>query len=411
MYWKRRSGLRPGGLVVVCPPGREVSDVVHQYASRAICVVQKKPRGTADALRCALPQLRGSAQVLVLCADTPLLSVAVLRSLQRRAAAAPALLTFIAVQPFGYGRIVKKGGKVERIVEERDATPAERRINEVYAGALALPLPLLVSMLRRIGDNNAAGERYLTDIAALTAAAGRPAVAVCGSEAECAGINTAADLERLTALLRERSAAALLARGVRLADAARLDVRGTVRAGRDVEIDVNVILAGEVTLGARSRIGAHCVLRNCRVGSDTVIAPFSHIEDAVIGARCSLGPYARLRPGTALAGDVHIGNFVEVKNSRLASGSKAGHLTYIGDSRVGAGCNIGAGVITCNYDGRHKHRTVIGDNVFVGSDTQLIAPVKVGKGAMIAAGTTVTQAVPAGMLAISRSAQVNRRRR
>lgn len=404
--------LAPRRLVVVCPPDKSFAQAVRALDSKAVCAIQRRPAGTADALRCALPHLAKSGSALVMCADTPLLAAASLRRLQRRAAEKPALLTFTADNPTGYGRIVRGAGNaVRRIVEERDATAAERAIKEVYAGAMALPVKQLADLLARIGRRNAAGERYLTDIAALCAARGDSVATVSCAADDCAGVNTAADLEHLTRLWRQRQAAALLARGARLADAARVDVRGAVRGGRDVEIDINVILEGEVALGRGCRIGAHCIIRDCRIGAGTVIAPYSHLEEATIGARSNIGPYARLRPGSALDSGVHVGNFVEVKNSHLKAGVKAGHLAYLGDSTIGARSNIGAGVITCNYDGKAKHRTHIGSDVFIGSDSQLIAPVKVGRGAYVAAGSTITQPVAANTLALSRSRQTARRRR
>lgn len=403
--------LSPARLVVVCPPQEEFAAAVHALDGKVTLATQAAPRGTADALHCALPRLNKNGAVLVLCADTPLLSAATLRKLLRIGAKAPALLAFRAANPAGYGRIVREGEVIRRIVEHKDATRQEREIDEVYAGAMALPAALLHKLLGKVTSKNAAREKYLTDLPVLAAAIGSEARAVFGSEEECAGINNATDLEQTGRILYWQRADALLARGVRLADAARLDVRGTVRCGRDVEIDVNVILEGEVTLGEGCQIGANCILRNCRIGAGSVIAPFSHIEDARIGARCSVGPYARLRSGTALADAVRIGNFVEVKNSRVKSGAKAMHLAYLGDSQVGADSNIGAGVITCNYDGKRKYRTVIGDEVFIGSDSQLIAPVTIGRGAYIAAGATITKPVPANTFAISRSAQVTRPRR
>ena len=403
--------LAPQQLVVVCPPASEFTATLRQYDTDFIRTVQATPSGTADALRCALPHLARTGCALVLCADAPLLSVASLRKLLRAGQNAPALLTFTTDTPTGYGRIVRDKKAVCRIVEQRDASTSEQLINEVYAGAMALPTKLLKTMLEKIDDQNAAGERYITDIAALATAQGLNVSAVQCSADECAGVNTAADLEHLTRLWRQQQSAALLARGVRLADANRVDVRGTVRCGTDVEIDVNVILEGDVALADDCRIGANCILKNCRIGANTVIAPFSHIEDSIIGERCTIGPYARMRPGSVLAAGVHVGNFVEIKNSRLKENVKAGHLAYIGDSNIGTGSNIGAGVITCNYDGKEKHRTVIGNDVFIGSDSQLVAPVKIADGAYIAAGSTITKTVPANNLAISRTPQQVRPRK
>jgi len=294
-----------------------------------------------------------------------------------------------------------------RIVEEKDATEAERAIKEINSGIMAIPTRHLKKWLAALSNNNAQGEYYLTDIVAQAVADGVPVVSSQPSgEWEVAGVNSKVQLAELERRHQLNIAHALLERGVTLMDPARIDVRGELICGRDVTIDVGCVFEGRVELADGVRIGAHCVLVDATVGAGANIKPFSHIDDATIGAASQIGPYARLRPGTTLGEDVHIGNFVEVKNSTVAAHSKANHLAYVGDATVGSRVNIGAGVITCNYDGANKFRTVIEDDVFVGSDTQLIAPVTVGKGATLAAGTTLTKDAPAGKLTISRSKQV-----
>ena len=402
--------LSPQRIIVVAAPESPVA--VFAAAEKDIVIAtQKTPKGTADALRCAMPLVRRNGIVLVLCADTPLLSATVLRKLQKSAAAAPVFLTFLTNTPGNYGRVVRDAnGKVAAITEFRDASAAQRKINEVYAGVLAAPARMIDGMLSRIGDANAAGERYLTDIAALSATAGVAATAVRCDADDCLGVNTAADLQHAERVWQRRQAEKLMRRGVRLADAARLDVRGEVVAARDVEIDVNVVLGGRVVLSSGCKIGANCVIHDSHIGADTVIEPFSHITQARIGARCKIGPYARLRSGADVAAAVKIGNFVEVKNSKIKSGVKAGHLAYIGDSDVGGNVNIGAGVITCNYDGKNKYRTRIESDAFIGSDTQLIAPITIGRGAYVAAGSTITKDIKANTLVIARARQTVRRR-
>jgi len=338
----------------------------------------------------------------------PLTTVATLRRLVEAAGSDKlGILTVEQANPFGLGRIVREDGKIVRIVEEKDATEAERAIKEINSGIMAIPTRHLKKWLAALSNNNAQGEYYLTDIVAQAVANGVPVVSSQPSgEWEVAGVNSKVQLAELERRHQLNIAHALLERGVTLMDPARIDVRGELICGRDVTIDVGCVFEGRVELADGVRIGAHCVLVDATVGAGANIKPFSHIDDATIGAASQIGPYARLRPGTTLGEDVHIGNFVEVKNSTVAAHSKANHLAYVGDATVGSRVNIGAGVITCNYDGANKFRTVIEDDVFVGSDTQLIAPVTVGKGATLAAGTTLTKDAPAGKLTISRSKQV-----
>lgn len=404
--------LSPRQIVVVTPPASPIADCAKQFAPEAVCATQPVADGTGGALRRAMPKLRDDGTTLTLCADAPLLLPETLRKLCRATAGGKslALLTFIADSPAAYGRIVRaENGTIARIVEERGADAATRRIKEVYAGVMSAPSAWLRRALRRINNDNAAGEYYLTDIVALAAQDGLLLVAVSAAQEECFGINTPADLECAERLLQRRRAAELLRRGARLADAARIEVRGEIKIGRDVDIDINVIFEGKVVLGDNCRIGAHCILRDCRIGANTVIHPFSHLTEARVGADCQIGPYARLRDGATLADSVKIGNFVEVKKSQLKSGVKACHLAYLGDSEIGERVNIGAGVITCNYDGKTKHKTIIGDGAFIGSDAQLIAPLKIGRGAYVAAGSTITKSVPPHSLALGRAKQTLRK--
>jgi bifunctional UDP-N-acetylglucosamine pyrophosphorylase/glucosamine-1-phosphate N-acetyltransferase len=349
--------------------------------------------------------------VLVLYGDVPRIATGTLRSLIDAAAENQlALLTQEVDDPKGYGRIVRDAsGRVARIVEEREASDAERAIREVNTGIVAAPFSKLKAWLAGLTNDNVQGEYYLTDIVAAAVAEGYPvAVRRPQSPTECLGVNSKRELARLERLLQMDRAQALLDAGVTLADPARIDVRGELACGRDVSIDVNCIFEGRVTLGNGVKVGANCILRDVTVGEGTEIRPFSLLEEASVGANARIGPYARIRPGTELADEVHIGNFVEVKASTFGRASKANHLAYVGDSSVGSDVNIGAGTITCNYDGARKHRTVIEDDVQIGSDVQLVAPVTVGKGATIGAGATIFKDVPPGGLTLTEAKQVTK---
>jgi bifunctional UDP-N-acetylglucosamine pyrophosphorylase/glucosamine-1-phosphate N-acetyltransferase len=345
--------------------------------------------------------------VLVLCGDVPLLNADTLRTLLQAPPDALAILTALLDDPTGYGRILRNAqGEVQAIVEQRDATPAQRAVREINTGTLLIPAARLAGWLGRLGADNAQGELYLTDIVAMAVADGVPVVGIAAaSEAEIMGINDRAQLARCEREFQRRQAQRLLQEGVTLRDPQRLEVRGDVSVGRDVEIDVNVILEGRVELGDGVRVGAHCILRDAAVEAGARIEPFSLIDGARVGPGAMVGPYARLRPGTELAADVHIGNFVEVKNSRLAAGAKANHLAYVGDADVGARVNVGAGTITCNYDGANKHRTTIGEDAFIGSNSSLVAPVSIGAGATIGAGSVISREAPAGGLTLTRAPQ------
>ena len=372
---------------------------------------QEPPSGTAHALRCALRELSGDGVTLVLFGADPLARRDTLHEVVRRAQqGALSLLTVELDDPAAYGRIVRgSNGAVTSIVEYKDATPAQRAIREINTGVMAAPTEAFRRWLARIDNRNASGEYYLTDTVGLAVKEGIAVEATrASSMIETLGVNSQRELAQLERLYQRERAEVLLDSGVRLADPARIDVRGTLSCGRDVSIDIDCIFEGTVTLGDNVTIGAHCVLRNVEAGPGTAIAPFSHIEETQIGSSCRIGPYARIRPASVLADEVHIGNFVEVKASTIGSRSKANHLSYVGDTTVGRDVNIGAGTITCNYDGVNKHRTVIEDDVQIGSDVQLVAPVTVGSGATVGAGTTVWKDVPGGSLALNSKTQIAR---
>ena len=349
------------------------------------------------------------ATTLVLYGDVPLIQADTLKHLVHVARDALAILTVELADPGGYGRIVRNAaGEVVRIVEQKDAAADERAIREVNTGIVALPTDRLADWLGQLSNDNAQREYYLTDIIAMAVKEGQY---VASSQVEnfweVMGVNNKHQLAELERIYQKNCAEKLLDEGVSLRDSNRIDVRGELTCGSDVEIDVNCIFEGSVRLGDSVRVGAHCILKNVTVASGSIIHPFSLIEDTEIGEDCKIGPYARIRPGTRLDKKVHIGNFVEVKNSQIAAASKANHLSYIGDSTIGENVNIGAGTITCNYDGANKYRTIIEDDVFIGSDTQLIAPVKIAKGSTIGAGSTITKETPENQLTLSRSKQVS----
>ena len=407
---KTAHALDPAQLCVVVGHGAE--GVRKAFAAeRLTWALQEQQLGTGHAVMQALPKLEGPGTVLVLYGDVPLIEAATLLPLVQSASkGALALLTQELEAPRGYGRIVRDAaGKVTGIVEEKDATEAQRAIREVNTGILAAPRERLETWLAGLGNDNAQGEYYLTDIVAAAAREGVPIeVHRPHDAAECLGVNSKAELAKLERIFQMNQATKLLEAGVTLADPARIDVRGELACGRDVAIDVNCIFEGKVTLGDGVRVGANCILRDVAVGPGTEIKPFTLIEEADVGGNARIGPYARIRPGTRLGDDVHVGNFVEVKASTIGRGSKANHLAYVGDSTVGSDVNIGAGTITCNYDGANKHRTVIEDNVHIGSDVQLVAPVTVGKGATIGAGATIVKDVPPGGLTLTEAKQVTR---
>ena len=395
-------------IVVV---GHGAGQVQAAFADAALHFCLQQPQlGTGHAVRQAAAWFDDDAVVLVLYGDVPLVRAATLQPLLDAArAGALGLLSVELDDPSGYGRIVRDAaGQVQRIVEHKDASGAERAIREVNTGILAAPGAQLRRWVAALRDDNAQREYYLTDVVALARADGVAVHASVAARAdETLGVNDRAQLAALERIVQRRNADAQLAAGVTLADPARFDVRGELRCGRDVFIDVGCVFEGVVELGDGVVVGAHCVLRDCSLGAGTRVEAFSHVDGARCGDDARIGPYARLRPGTELADAVHVGNFTEVKNSTLGHASKANHLSYVGDATVGARVNIGAGTITCNYDGAHKHRTVIDDDVFIGSDTQLVAPVHVGADATLGAGTTLTRDAPAQQLTVSRARQVS----
>jgi bifunctional UDP-N-acetylglucosamine pyrophosphorylase/glucosamine-1-phosphate N-acetyltransferase len=401
--------LNPARIVVVYGHGGEAVPEALSYPG-VQWVMQEPQMGTGHALMQALPLLPSEGTVLVLYGDVPLLQGDTLRRLLAHGdgGAHLALLVQTLENPAGYGRIIRnEHGDVRAIREEKDASPGERELRETNTGIMALPAPSLAGWLQGLSNRNAQNEYYLTDVIALAVRDGTPIRTVEPSKPwEALGVNSKKQLADLERIRQREIAEALLDSGVTLRDPARLDVRGSLQCGRDVVIDVGCVFEGDVVLEEGVNLGAYCVLKNSRVGRDTQINPYSHLDGVVLGERNRVGPYARLRPGTVTGDEVHVGNFVEIKNSEMGEGTKANHLSYVGDATVGRNVNVGAGTITCNYDGVNKHRTTIEDDVFIGSDTQLVAPVTVGHGATIGAGSTIVSTVPPDQLTLSRSHQV-----
>lgn len=399
--------LAPEKLIVVHGHGGKL---VQQALSAAdvMWAEQARQLGTGHALAQALPLLSDAGQTLVLYGDVPLTRLETLQQLLAAGREGLAILTVDLPDPTGYGRIVRNAaGEVTKIVEQKDASEAERAIREINTGIMAMPTARLADWLGQLKNDNAQGEYYLTDIVALAVAEGVPVrTAQPAADWEVLGVNSKVQLAELERCHQRNQAEALLVAGVRLADPARIDIRGRLQHGRDVSIDVGCVFEGEVSLGDGVEIGPYCVLKNVTVAAGTRLAAFCHCEDAVIGEQAVIGPYARLRPGAELAAEVHVGNFVEIKKSRLGRQSKANHLAYIGDAEIGERVNVGAGTITCNYDGVNKHKTIVEDDVFIGSDTQLVAPVTVGRGATLGAGTTLTKNAPPNALTVSRPRQL-----
>ncbi len=399
--------LDPAGITVVYGHG---GDQVQQAFkdSPLSWALQAEQKGTGHALMQAMPGIPDGHVVLVLYGDVPLIKQETLAGLVAESGERQlAVLTAILDDPSGYGRVIRdNAGNVARIVEHKDAGRKELAVPEINTGVLAGPAAAMRRWLAGLGCDNAQGEYYLTDCILAAVRDGFKVVGVVASSAtEVMGVNDKLQLAEVEAARRAERAIALMRAGVTLIDPARIDVRGEVSCGRDVSIDINVILEGQVTLGDRVRIGPNVVIRDCTIGADSEVLANSMLESSTLGERCSIGPYARLRPGNKLADEVKVGNFVEMKNSEIGAGSKANHLSYVGDSTVGAKVNIGAGTVTCNYDGVNKHRTVIGDGVFIGSGTMIVAPVTIGEGATIGAGSTITKPAPAGKLTLERSKQ------
>ncbi len=399
--------LEPTTVNVVYGHGGEA--VRQAFADREIdWTHQAEQLGTGHALVQALPGIPAEHRILVLCGDVPLVSLESLRVLLNKAGpAGVGLLTAMVDAPGGYGRVLRSdAGTVEAVVEDADATPDERAVNEINTGIVVLPAASARRWLDALHDGNAQGEFYLTDVIAMAVAEGQPVAGVAVADAgEAMGINDRTQLAQAERTIQRRYAGELLDRGATLADPSRFDLRGRLAVGRDVFIDVGAVFSGDVVLGDRVRIGPHAVISESRLGDDCTVHAHCVIDGVIAGARCEIGPFARLRPGTRFDERVKVGNFVEVKASHLAAGGKVNHLSYVGDARVGRDTNIGAGTVTCNYDGAHKHRTQLGDRVFVGSGSMLVAPVQVGDGATIAAGSTITKDVPPGTLAVGRQRQ------
>ncbi|WAC74777.1 bifunctional UDP-N-acetylglucosamine diphosphorylase/glucosamine-1-phosphate N-acetyltransferase GlmU [Roseateles sp. SL47] len=407
----RTAALQAQARIVIT--GHGADQVEAAVAGDGIRFVRQEPQlGTGHAIQQAVPALEAGGSTLILSGDTPLISTPTTQALVQACQGSQlVLLTIEYADPTGYGRIVRDGTAVKAIVEHKDATPDQRLIRECYTGIMAAPTDALKRWVSQLSNQNAQGEYYLTDIVAMAVAEGVPVVAVTTTdETEVLGVNSPSQLAHLERRFQRQQAEALMDAGVRLADPARLDVRGTLTCGRDVEIDVNCVFEGNVTLGDGVRIGANCVIRNATIDAGARIHEFTHIDGEAAGASVGegalIGPFARLRPGAQLGAEVHIGNFVEVKNSTLAKGAKANHLAYLGDATVGERVNYGAGSITANYDGANKHRTTIGADVHVGSNCVLVAPVTLGDGATIGGGSTITKNVAPGQLAVARGRQI-----
>ena len=412
---------KTGPIVVVGHGAADVKEFIANASQedpsfgKVATVLQAEQKGTGHALLQALPKLDVQEPTLVLYGDVPLTSKKTLAKLAKLADgvrgqdSALALLTQDLTNPTGYGRIVRDAeGSVREIVEEKDATPAQKAIKEINTGIMVLPTKALKRWLKALRSSNSQGEYYLTDVIAMAVKDGVPIrTTQADYEFETIGVNSRDQLASLERTHQLNIANQLMDAGVSLADPARIDVRGTLECGTDVFIDVGCVFEGCVTLAVGTKIGPYCVIRNSVIGKNVSINAFSHLDGAKVGNHSVVGPYARLRPGADLANDVHIGNFVEVKNSKIAANSKANHLAYVGDSIVGSRVNIGAGTITCNYDGVNKHQTIIEDDVFIGSDTQLVAPVRVGRGATLGAGTTLTKDAPPNQLTVSRAKQIS----
>ncbi len=367
-------------------------------------VLQADQLGTGHAVDQASPRFEDDEKILVLYGDVPLISPETIENLlDAQPTGGIALLTVMLDNPTGYGRIIRKNGPVVAIVEQKDASEEQKQIKEINTGVMVATGGDLKRWLSGLNNNNAQGEYYLTDVIAAAHDEGRAVEAVHPVNAiEVEGVNDRAQLARLERAFQSMQAQKLLEQGVMLRDPARFDLRGELQCGMDCEIDANVIIEGNVSLGDNVIIGTGCVLKDCEIDDNTIVRPYSVIEGATVGEECSVGPFTRLRPGAELRNDAHVGNFVEVKNARIGEGSKANHLTYLGDAEIGQRTNIGAGTITCNYDGANKFKTIIGNDVFVGSDSQLVAPVTIADGATIGAGTTLTKDVEEGELVITR---------
>ena len=408
--------LNARSAVVITGHGADQVEPVLLAPGQALavqCVRQEPQLGTGHAVQQAVPVLADDGVVVILSGDVPLTQADTLQALIAQCGGQRlALLTLDMADPTGYGRIVREGDAVMAIVEHKDASDAQRQIQEVYSGIMAVPARLLKGWLGRIDNQNVQGEYYLTDVVKLAVADGVPVVAHKITDAlQVAGVNSPVQLAELECAHQHRQAIQFMEQGVRLKDPARFDVRGQLVCAQDVEIDVNCIFEGQVSLGEGVKIGANCIIANCTIAAGAVIHPFTHIDGEKLGVTVGegslIGPFARLRPGAQLAAEVHIGNFVEVKNSTLAKGAKANHLAYLGDATVGERVNYGAGSITANYDGANKHRTVIEADVHIGSNCVLVAPITIGAGGTVGGGSTITKSTEPGALSVARGKQVS----
>ncbi len=394
-------------LVVVGHQSDQVRSLMHDQGLEL--VEQSDQQGTGHAVAQCLPALNKGNDVIVLYGDVPLISVdTILALLDKSDGTSVNVLSFLPQNSQGYGRIQRSAdGSVEAIVEENDASAEQKKIRESNSGILFIVGEKIGDLIGKLENNNVQGEYLLTDVVKHAVQQGlKVAATICSKNDDLYGVNNQAQLAEVEKIYRRRQAEKLMREGVKLYDPTRIDVRGTLQVGADIEIDINCVFEGNVSLSDRVKIGANCVIRNSTIGSDSIVQPMSSIDEAIIGNRVSIGPFARIRPGTECADEVKIGNFVETKKSRIGAGSKVNHLSYIGDSEIGAAVNIGAGTITCNYDGVNKFKTIIEDGVFIGSNTQLVAPVRIGHGATIGAGSTITSDTPADKLTLSRSKQV-----
>jgi bifunctional UDP-N-acetylglucosamine pyrophosphorylase/glucosamine-1-phosphate N-acetyltransferase len=371
--------------------------------------LQPKPIGTGDAVKCGLDKVLSNSKVLVLYGDVPLIKEDTLNNLINASSNGAAILTTVLDNPFGYGRVkTNEDGNAQSIIEEKDATDSERQIKQVFTGVLCVNKDILTKGLSEIKNENAANEFYLTDLVSIMNSKGIKINTCDASNEEVQGANNKKELEKLETIYRSMKTEELFELGITVTDASRLDVRGSVKAGKDCTIDVNVILEGEVILGNDVYIGPNTILKDVHIGDGSRIEAFSHLVSAKVGKECAIGPYARLREGSDIQNLAKVGNFVETKNTTLGEGSKANHFTYLGDTTVGTKTNIGAGTITCNYDGTNKHKTIVGDNSFIGSNSSLVAPVEIGNNSTIAAGSTITKNVPENALGVGRSKQLNK---
>ncbi|MGI9290423.1 MAG: bifunctional UDP-N-acetylglucosamine diphosphorylase/glucosamine-1-phosphate N-acetyltransferase GlmU [Gammaproteobacteria bacterium] len=398
--------LNPKQICVVYGHGAE--QVLDYFEGRKVEWALQEPQlGTGHAVQQAMPHLNDDEILVILYGDVPLVEAETIEKLAAAASEGPAILTVLEEDPTGYGRIVRDpAGAVSAIVEHKDATEEQLRINEVNTGLLACPVKQIGPWLDALKSDNAQGEFYLTDIVASAVADGITVNAVTGdSPEEAMGINDKLQLSVAERAYQHRAAERLMVAGATLADPARIDVRGTVEVGSDVFIDINAVLIGDVKLGDNVTVGPNCVIENATLGAGTTVNPNCVIENATVGTDCDIGPFGRLRPGAEMQAGSRIGNFVEMKNTTLGEGSKANHLTYLGDAEIGNGVNVGCGTITCNYDGANKHKTVIGDNAFIGSGVELVAPVNIGAGATIGAGSTIGKDAPPDALTLQRSKQ------